>query len=58
MLTSLTIENLKCFAERTEIPLAPITLIYGENSAGKSTILLALQLLRRYLQENHNTDRV
>jgi predicted ATPase len=56
MLTSLTIENLKCFAERTEIPLAPITLIYGENSAGKSTILLAIQLLRRYLQEDHNTD--
>ncbi len=51
MLTKLTIENLKCFGDKNTIPLAPLTLIYGENSGGKSTILLALQLLRRYLLE-------
>lgn len=49
MLTELTIDNLKCFGEKTTIPLAPLTLIYGENSGGKSTVLLALRLLRRQL---------
>lgn len=49
MLTELTIENLKCFAEKTTIPLAPLTLIYGENSGGKSTVLLALRMLRRLM---------
>lgn len=46
MLKSITIENFKCYGERTVVPLAPITLIYGENSAGKSTILQALRLLK------------
>jgi len=56
MLKQLTIQNLKCCAENTVIPLAPMTLIYGENSAGKSTILQALQLLKRYLQVGSATD--
>jgi|GEM_PF-3134834 len=47
MFTGLTIENFKCFGERTEIPLAPITLIYGPNSSGKSTILQMLYLLKQ-----------
>lgn len=46
MLTNMTIENLKCFGEKTTIPLAPMTLIYGENSSGKSSVLLALQMLK------------
>ena len=46
MLTGLDIENFKCFGKRVHIPLAPITLIYGENSAGKSSILKALYFLR------------
>jgi predicted ATPase len=45
MLKSLQIENFKAFGARVIIPLAPITLIYGENSAGKSSILHCLQLL-------------
>lgn len=49
MLTALTIKNLKCFGDQSDIPLAPMTLIYGENSSGKSTILLALQRLRRQI---------
>jgi predicted ATPase len=45
MLKSLQIENFKAFGARAIVPLAPITLIYGENSAGKSSILHSLQLL-------------
>ena len=47
MLHSLQLENFKAFGERVCIPFAPITLIFGENSAGKSTILQALNLLKQ-----------
>ena len=47
MLHSLELENFKAFGERACIPLAPITLIFGENSAGKSSILQALNLLKQ-----------
>lgn len=39
------IENFKSFARLNTIRLAPITLIYGQNSAGKSSITQALRLL-------------
>jgi AAA15 family ATPase/GTPase len=39
MLRSIQLENFKAFGQRTVIPLAPITLIFGQNSAGKSSIL-------------------
>ena len=50
MLHALELENFKAFGERTRIPFAPITLIFGENSAGKSTILHALYLLKQTLE--------
>jgi len=50
MLHALELENFKAFGERARIPFAPITLIFGENSAGKSTILQALNLLKQTLE--------
>ncbi len=50
MLQSLELENFKAFGERSRISFAPITLIFGENSAGKSTILQALNLLKQTLE--------
>ncbi len=50
MLKSIELENFKAFGERSVISLAPITLIYGQNSAGKSSILQALQLLKQSLE--------
>jgi hypothetical protein len=47
MLRSLQLENFKAFGERTVIPLAPITLIFGQNSSGKSSILQSLNLLKQ-----------
>jgi hypothetical protein len=41
------LENFKAFGERTVIPLAPITLIFGQNSSGKSSILQSLYLLKQ-----------
>ena len=47
MLTYLHLENFRAFGEPTHIPLAPITLLFGENSAGKTSILHALALLKQ-----------
>jgi predicted ATPase len=42
MLTKIGIGNFKAFSSLQEIPIKPITLIYGANSAGKSSILHSL----------------
>lgn len=39
----LEIENLRSLSGRHVVPLAPLTLIYGPNAAGKSTLLNALK---------------
>ena len=54
-LTQITIENFKGIRDRVEIPLRPITLLFGANSAGKSTMLQALLYLRELL-ERQNAD--
>ncbi len=54
-LTQITIENFKGIRDRVEIPLRPVTLLFGANSAGKSTMLQALLYLRELL-ERQNAD--
>jgi hypothetical protein len=55
MLRSIQLENFKAFGQRTVIPLAPITLIFGQNSAGKSSILQSLNLLKQ-TRESRDAD--
>lgn len=54
-LNRIEIENFKGIGERQDIDLKPITLLFGPNSAGKSTILQALHYLREIL-ERGNVD--
>ena len=54
-ITKIFIENFKGIGERVEIPLRPITLLFGANSAGKSTILQSLLYMRELL-ERQNAD--
>ena len=49
LLTELHVENFKSFGREQRVPLAPITLIYGPNSAGKSSLLQILLLLKQSL---------
>jgi len=42
--------NFKAFAESQRIPVRPLTLIYGANSAGKSSIIHSLALARHALE--------
>lgn len=54
-ITKITLENFKGVADSVTVPLRPITLLFGANSAGKSTLLQALLYLRELL-ENQNAD--
>jgi hypothetical protein len=49
MIRRLIIENFKSFRGRHELELAPITLIFGPNSAGKSTLIQSILLLKQTL---------
>jgi len=51
MLEKLSLTNFKAFHRHTEIPLAPITLIYGDNASGKSAIVQGLALLAQSTPE-------
>jgi predicted ATPase len=42
------IQNFQGVREYTQIPLAPLTLVYGQNSAGKSTLHDAQQFIHGY----------
>ena len=47
-LTALTLANFKAFKDEQQIPIRPITLLYGQNSAGKSSIIDALLLMHHF----------
>jgi len=47
MLRAIVLENFKAFEGRRVIPIRPLTLIFGPNSAGKSSILQALLMLKQ-----------
>ncbi|MBD8096000.1 AAA family ATPase [Pseudomonas fluorescens] len=49
MFTNIKIKNFKAFSEWQSLTLAPITLIYGPNSSGKSSIIHSIMLLKQSL---------
>ena len=51
-LTSITIENFKGIGDAVTIPIRPITLLFGKNSSGKSTVLQALQYMVEVYQSS------
>lgn len=58
LIRSIVIGNFKGFSEEVRIDLRPITLLFGANSAGKSSVLQALQYVREILErQNVNADR-
>lgn len=50
-LNKLSIQNFKAFGDMVDVPIRPITLIFGENSAGKSSILHSFLFLE-HISEN------
>jgi len=50
MLTALQIGNFKAFAQSQRIPIRPLTLIYGANSSGKSSIIHSIVFARHAME--------
>lgn len=58
LIRRIALKNFKGFSEEVRIDLRPITLLFGANSAGKSSVLQALQYVREILErQNVNADR-
>ena len=57
MLTRLDLRRFKCF-ELLKLPLAPLTLLSGPNSSGKSSVLQALVLLHQTMREHEWSTRL
>ncbi len=58
LIKSLSLKNFKGFSDEVHIQLRPITLLFGANSAGKSSVLHGLQYVREILERNNaNADR-
>lgn len=53
ILKALTLENFKGIREPVRVEFAPLTLLFGPNNAGKSTIVQALMYAREVLERNN-----
>jgi predicted ATPase len=54
LFTGLRLRNFRAFSDPVNVPLGQITLLYGQNSAGKSSILKALLMLQQTFRDNPN----
>lgn len=58
MLREYQLQNFKAFSGPETLPIRPLTFIYGPNSAGKSSVIQSLMLLKQTLEESENFDSV
>jgi hypothetical protein len=60
IISAITIENFKSISAPVRIELKPITLLYGPNSVGKSSVIQALHYAREIIcnQANPDIDKV
>ena len=54
LINTLRVENLRSFVGLHEIPLAPLTFVFGQNSAGKSSLLNALKIFARVVDSGRH----
>lgn len=55
MLKSISLENYKCFKKNTEVKIAPLTVLCGANSSGKSSILKSLLMIKQSYENESNS---
>jgi AAA15 family ATPase/GTPase len=54
MLSNLSLQNIKSFNKEATLKIAPITLIYGPNSSGKSSLWKFFLALKNSLEPKNN----
>ncbi|BDM65447.1 hypothetical protein NFHSH190041_28990 [Shewanella sp. NFH-SH190041] len=52
MITNFELENFKSFSGKQSLRFAPITLIFGPNSSGKSSVIQSLMMLKQTILSN------
>ena len=55
MFTSLHLKQFKSWTDTGRIPLAPVTLLPGVNSSGKSSLIQSLLLLKQTVESSDRT---
>lgn len=58
MIRTITLHNYKCFSEEQTITLAPITIMYGKNGRGKSSVAQTLLLLAQTMRTNNGVEKL
>lgn len=53
MIKTISLQNYKCFDKEQAVGLAPVTLMYGKNGRGKSSVAQALLLLAQTMRLNN-----
>lgn len=54
MITNISLTNFRGFEEQVSVRIRPITVLIGRNSAGKSTVIKFLQMLRQTLESQRD----
>jgi hypothetical protein len=52
-ITKISLTNFRSFKNTQSIELAPVTLLFGPNSVGKSSVLMALAYVQQILRKGH-----
>lgn len=52
-ITKISLTNFRSFKKTQSIAIAPVTLLFGPNSVGKSSVLMALAYLQQVLEKGH-----
>lgn len=52
-ITKISLTNFRSFKDTQSIHVAPVTLLFGPNSVGKSSVLMALAYVQQILKKGH-----
>lgn len=57
-ITKISLTNFRSFKKKQTIEIAPVTLLFGPNSVGKSSVLMALAYVQQILEKGHCDPQV
>ena len=58
MITKISLENFKCFAEKKDLKMSRVSLLYGHNGRGKSSVSQALLLIGQSMKKRNDIDEL
>lgn len=58
MITSLNMNNYKCYSDLTTVELKPLTILCGTNSSGKSSLIESMLMLKQSYENTYSTSNM